>query len=461
MRFALGGAAIGATGFVFYSLLNTFFPSVLANDSSAALKFFLLGAVVVFSLAGAVIGRVREDDEGKKKEIIRRNRELSAINSISMIISKSKDPEKMLGDALREVLNLHFLSVVRRGVIFIVEKEGSRTLRMAASVNLHDALLKEETVIRFGHCLCGKAAAEGKSLISLNCMKDPSHTVHYPGMKPHGHIIIPIKSEGIVLGIMTFYTPPDVLPSPSDLRLLKGVARQLAVALKNTKLINELESLSMNITHALSSAIDAKSPWTKGHSERVAEYAASIAEKLGMEPRFIERIRLAGLLHDIGKIGTYDALLDKTEKLTPEERELIKQHPDRGCEILAPINDMDDILPAVRHHHERWDGGGYPAGLKGTEIPLMARALCIADSFDTMTEDRPYRPSIGIDNAIQELKYCAGSQFDPELVEIFLEVCRTKGIPSGKKDEEVVCSCLLPEVPLEMSEVYAEQEVED
>ena len=180
-----------------------------------------------------------------------------------------------------------------------------------------------------------------------------------------------------------------------------------------------------------------------------------------MEQRSIERLRLAGLLHDIGKIGTYDTLLDKTEKLTPEEHELIKKHPDRGCEILAPINDMDDILPAVRHHHERWDGEGYPAGLKGKEIPLMARALCIADSFDTMTEDRPYRPSIGVDNAIQELKYCAGSQFDPELVEVFLEVCRTKGIPSPKKDEVIAGPGYLPEVPLEMCEIYVEQEVED
>ncbi len=450
VRFALGGAAIGATGAVFYSLLNTFFPSILAKDGSAAIKFFLLGAIVVFSFTGALIGKAREDDKVKKRQLIQRNRELSALNSVSMIISKNKDLEKMLAETLREVLNLHFLSVVSRGVIFVVEKEGSRTLRMAASVNLHGALAKEEMSIPFGHCLCGKAANEGKLLISLNCMRDLAHTVHYRGMEPHGHIIIPIKSEGVVLGVMTFYTPPDVLPSPSDLRLLKGVARQLAVALKNNKLISELESLSMNITHALSSAIDAKSPWTKGHSERVAEFAASIGEKLGMEQRSIERLRLAGLLHDIGKIGTYDTLLDKTEKLTPEEHDLIKKHPDRGCEILAPINDMDDILPAVRHHHERWDGEGYPAGLKGKEIPLMARALCIADSFDTMTEDRPYRPSIGVDNAIQELKYCAGSQFDPELVEVFLEVCRTKGITSPKKDEAIAGTGYLPEVPLEM-----------
>jgi putative nucleotidyltransferase with HDIG domain len=460
-RFAIGGAVIGATGVVFYSLLNTFSPSILANDSSAALKFFLLGAIAVFSFTGAVIGKVREDDKQKKKQIIQRNRELSALNSISMIISKNKDREKLLAETLREVLNLHFLSVMRVGAIFIVEKEGSRTLRMAASMNLHNTLVKEEVTIPFGHCLCGKAADEGKLLISLNCMRDLAHTVHYQGMKPHGHVIIPIKSEGAVHGIMTFYTPPDVLPSPSDLRLLKGVARQLAVALKNNKLISELENLSMNITHALSCAIDAKSPWTKGHSERVAEYAAAIGEKLGLEQRFIERLRLAGLLHDIGKIGTYDRLLDKAEKLTPEEHELIKKHPDRGCEILAPINDMDDILPAVRHHHERWDGKGYPAGLKGKDIPLMARVLCIADSFDTMTEDRPYRPSIGVDNAVQELKYCAGTQFDPELVEIFLGFCRTKGTLSRKEDQAAAGTDCPPEVPLEMCESYMEQEVED
>jgi putative nucleotidyltransferase with HDIG domain len=461
VRFALGGAAIGATGSVFYSLLNTFFPSILAKDGSAAVKIFLLGAIVVFSFTGAVIGKVREEDKVKKRQLIQRNRELSALNSVSMIISKNKDLEKMLAETLREVLDLHFLSVMRRGAIFIVEKEGSRTLRMAASVNLHDALADEEKSIPFGHCLCGKAADEGKLLISLNCMRDRAHSVHYPGMEPHGHVILPIKSEGMVLGIITFYTPPDILPSPSDLRLLKGVARQLAVALRNNRLISELESLSMNITHALSSAIDAKSPWTKGHSERVARYAASIGEKLGMEPRFIERLRLAGLLHDIGKIGTYDRLLDKAEKLTPEEHELIKKHPDRGCEILAPINGMDDILPAVRHHHERWDGGGYPAGLKGKEIPLMARVLCIADCFDTMTDDRPYRPSIGIDNAIQELKYCAGSQFDPELVKVFLELCRTKWIPAGKKDEVTAGPDYLPEASLEMDETRIGQEIED
>ncbi|MGA2193607.1 MAG: HD-GYP domain-containing protein, partial [Nitrospirota bacterium] len=156
-------------------------------------------------------------------------------------------------------------------------------------------------------------------------------------------------------------------------------------------------------------------------------YALAIAEKMGMQRHEIDRLRLAGLLHDIGKIGTYDVLLDKTGKLTEEEWELIKLHPNRGCEILEPITEFKDILPAVRHHHERWDGKGYPGGLKGEDIPIMARILTVADSFDTMTADRPYRPAIGLSNATQEIAYCAGTQFAPDVAEVFLKLIRENG----------------------------------
>ncbi len=426
IMFALVGAVIGATGYIFYSLIDAFVP-VVRIDSPASVRFYLLGAVFVFAFTGAVMGRVREEDERKKKEIIQRNHELSALNSVSRIISKSSSQDRMLEEVLAEIVGLHFLGMMRKGIIFLVENEGDeRVLRMAASLNLDQALADGEVRIPMGYCLCGKAAQEDKSIISLNCMKDPDHTMQYDDMEEHGHIIIPMKSEQTVIGITNFYMPPDVLPSTSDIRLLKGVARQISVAIQNNRLIADLENLSMNIIHALSSAIDAKSSWTKGHSERVSEYAAAMGERLGMDHRLIERIRLAGLLHDIGKIGTYDTILEKTEKLTPEDIKLIKRHPDKGCEILAPLKELVDILPAVRHHHERWDGCGYPAGLKGTDIPLMARIIMIADAFDTMTYDRPYRPSIGIDNAILELKRCAGSQFDPDIVEVFLEICCAK-----------------------------------
>lgn len=184
----------------------------------------------------------------------------------------------------------------------------------------------------------------------------------------------------------------------------------------------ELKELYNSLIFSLVYAIEAKSPWTKGHSERVTNYALSIARKLGLEEKDIETLNIAGLLHDIGKIGTYDVILDKPGKLTDEEFALIKMHPVKGADILSPMRQFKKIVPIIRHHHEGVDGKGYPDGLKNEEIPLCARILHVADSFDSMTSDRPYRKSPGIEYAVSELKKYSGTQFDPEVVEAFLRV---------------------------------------
>ncbi len=189
----------------------------------------------------------------------------------------------------------------------------------------------------------------------------------------------------------------------------------------------ELKDLHNDLILAFANAIDAKSPWTKGHSERVSLYAVSIAKEMGLSERKIEDLRTAGLLHDIGKIGTYDIVLDKPDKLTDEEFALVKMHPAKGEEILMPIKQLMHILPIIRYHHESMDGSGYPDRLKGDEIPLLAKILCAADSFDSMTADRPYRPAPGKEYAIAELKRCSGTQFDPEVVEAFLRVLEEAG----------------------------------
>ena len=178
----------------------------------------------------------------------------------------------------------------------------------------------------------------------------------------------------------------------------------------------------MNFVKAMVNTLDAKSPWTKGHSERVASYAEQIAKEMGLEDEKILLLRLASLLHDIGKIGTYDYLLDKPETLTEEEFNAVKKHPAQGATILKEVKQLKDIIPLIRYHHERIDGKGYPEGLKGEEIPLCARILHVADSFDSMTADRPYRPSPGKEYAISELKRCNGTRFDPQVVEAFLRV---------------------------------------
>jgi len=189
----------------------------------------------------------------------------------------------------------------------------------------------------------------------------------------------------------------------------------------------ELKEIYEGMIHSFVNAIDAKSPWTKGHSERVTAYSVSVARELGIKERDIDMLRMAALLHDIGKIGTYDVILDKPGELTDEEFALIRMHPVRGEEILKPIKQLRALLPIVRHHHERLDGSGYPDGLKNDEIPFFSKIICIADSFDAMTDDRPYRASPSREYAISELTRCRGTQFDPQAVDAFLHVLSENG----------------------------------
>ncbi|TNF55821.1 HD domain-containing protein [bacterium] len=188
----------------------------------------------------------------------------------------------------------------------------------------------------------------------------------------------------------------------------------------------ELKDIYNNLVIAFSNVIDAKSPWTKGHSVNVTTYAVAIAESMGLSEEDIFILRTAALLHDIGKIGTYDKILDKEGKLTDEEFALIRQHPKQGVKILEPIKGLESVLPVIRHHHERLDGRGYPDGLKGEEISLLARILCVADSYDAMLTSRPYRNSTGKDYAMDELKRCSGSQFDPQVVDVFLGILESE-----------------------------------
>jgi len=189
----------------------------------------------------------------------------------------------------------------------------------------------------------------------------------------------------------------------------------------------ELEDLFLKLIVVMVNALDAKSPWTKGHSERVSMYAEQIAKQMLIDEDEIKDIKLAGLLHDIGKIGTYDYLLDKPGKLTREEFDIVKKHPDQGADILKEIKQLQDVIPYIKYHHEKLDGNGYPHKLTGDEIPLGAKILHVADSFDSMTSDRPYRPAPGIKHALSEMEKYKGIQFDPGVVEAFLTVLEQSG----------------------------------
>ncbi len=178
-----------------------------------------------------------------------------------------------------------------------------------------------------------------------------------------------------------------------------------------------------NTIYALVATVDAKDHLTCGHAKKVSRYAVDIAEALGYSQEGIQRIRVASLLHDIGKIGIADWLLQKSEALTPDEWEIIYTHPDLGVSIIKHVDSLKGCLAAIQYHHERYDGTGYPAGLKGSNIPLDARILAVADSYDAMISSRPYRlRPLTHGQALEELKQCAGTQFDPAVVGTFVEL---------------------------------------
>ncbi|UCG55235.1 MAG: HD domain-containing protein, partial [Dehalococcoidia bacterium] len=190
----------------------------------------------------------------------------------------------------------------------------------------------------------------------------------------------------------------------------------------------ELESKprALSIIYALAATVDAKDSYTYGHSKKVSEYAVALSDKLNITQDKLNTIRAASLLHDIGKVGVPDSILNKKEPLTDEEWNPIRGHPKLGVEILRHVMDLAHCLPAILHHHEHYDGSGYPAGLKGDKIPLEARILSVADAYDAMTSPRPYRDQLSMEEAVRELQRCAGKQFDPAIVNMFCDIILPK-----------------------------------
>ena len=184
----------------------------------------------------------------------------------------------------------------------------------------------------------------------------------------------------------------------------------------------KLEQAYLDMIQTLRYTVEAKDPYTRGHSDRVSEYSVLIGEKVGLSEEELKTLRIGGLFHDIGKIGIPDKILLKTDKLTDDEYSEIKNHPSIGAHILGEATIFKDIVPIVKHHHEKFDGRGYPSGLKGEEIPYMARIAAIADTFDAMTSRRSYRDALDLQYVKDEIKKCEGTQFDPQLAEIFLDI---------------------------------------
>jgi len=235
-------------------------------------------------------------------------------------------------------------------------------------------------------------------------------------------LAVPMQRQDQILGC---YFAIDKLEGDfdsQDSKLLSSIANESAIYLENAMLFDDVHGLMMGLLHSLTSAVDAKDTYTLGHSERVAAFARQLTLEAGFDEALAERVYLAGLLHDVGKIGVPESVLQKTGRLTPEEFDQMKKHPEIGARILADVKQIRDLIPGVLHHHERYDGNGYPHGLAGEKIPMMGRLICLADCFDAMTSNRTYRKALPLEVAMTEIRRCGGTQFDPKLTEAFLRI---------------------------------------
>ena len=283
-----------------------------------------------------------------------------------------------------------------------------------------------------GH-LCVKALVEhfeGGRPLRVHGKQTLQFFEEVPNPEPQSLAVTQLRIRGDTIGFLCaiHYTRGRRFDE-GQRKLLHIVANRASAAIENARLYEDLQSTFKQTIRGLASAIDKMDRYTAGHSERVAGYAQVLAIKLDMDDETIEIVRQSALMHDIGKIGCV-MNLNKPGKLSQEEYDVFKKHPEHGRDILEPISFLHPLIPGVHLHHERWDGKGYPLGLQGQEIPIIARIISVADTYDAMTSDRAYRKALPHEVAISEIKRCVKSQFDPDVANPFVE-----GIEEHRKEK--------------------------
>ncbi|MBI3008151.1 MAG: HD domain-containing protein, partial [Candidatus Omnitrophica bacterium] len=341
-------------------------------------------------------------------------------------VGKEISSELDIDEVLSVIVNKTLKILDSETISLLLIEDNTNDLVIKCAVGLDDDIIKE-TKIGLGEGISGWVAQNRKPILVKDITKSPlfarkSDNKYYTSSL----ISAPLIFEDKVLGVINVNNKKSRESyTEDDLKLLEGIANQASIAINNAQLYNNLQKSYLNVITAMANALDARDRYSYNHSKRVSEYVQRISKEMKLPPREVEGITTAALLHDIGKIGISDTVLLKTGKLTEEEWKIIKTHPRIGKEILKPLGFLDNILPIVEHEHERYDGKGYPDGLKGDEIPLGARIIAVADSYDAMTTDRVYRKALAKEDVLKELERCSGTQFDPKVVDAFLHTVPT------------------------------------
>jgi HD-GYP domain-containing protein (c-di-GMP phosphodiesterase class II) len=433
-------ALLEYSGLIPYKGLFEFTPYLYQDIQYVITTIMLIGSVFLFiSFAGKDFAQIfknknEELGQAKKKleewsdkleEKVRlRTRELKkSEDKLFKLyhISRTISSTLKLDDILKIILDFSIkTSGANRGSVMLLD-EKKNIFSAKVAYNISEKVIRE-TTFAIDENTFGWVVKNKKPLYIKDFEQDKrfskEETVDY---KIKQLLMVPIIIENEVKGVISL---ENASFTTDIINLLVSFSEQVAVAINNARLYQKIQDSYFEIVKALAQAIEAKDPYTHGHSERVMKHSLAIAPRLGLSKEEKDSLRYAAILHDIGKIGVRGIILNNPNGLTTEEYDEVKRHPIIGENIISPIELLQPIRPLIRHHHEWYNGKGYPDVLSGKNIPLGARILAVADAYDAMKSDRPYRKALTEETAIQELKGGNGTQFDPKIVEVFLELLK-------------------------------------
>ncbi len=357
---------------------------------------------------------------GKFKRIEGKVERLALLSQLGQILNSTLDHKEIRRRAMKAATRLMKAEV--GSLLLIDEEKGQLYFEVALGGQEDDIKMIS---LSSGEGIAGWVAQYGEPLVVNSPQKDPRF---FKGVdertefKTRNIICVPVKVKGKVIGVLEAINKQGKGEfDKEDLFLLTSLADQVAIALDNSRLYQELEEIFFQTAASLADAIEKRDPYTGGHTKRVTLYSESIAKYLQLKPLERKWLKITSVLHDIGKIGVEDHILKKPERLSLEEFDVIKRHSMMGVEIIEHIRQLRESIPGVKYHHEYVNGKGYPDGLRGEEIPILARIVAVADTYDAMTTDRPYRKAMEEVAAIEELKRCSGTQFDRGVVDAFIQ----------------------------------------
>ncbi len=306
----------------------------------------------------------------------------------------------------------------------LLDKSGHELLLHSSYGFANKRFQKIKKSLKVGESIAGRVVKNGRAYVINDLRKEKKYKYPYhvtqKGLR--SLVTVPLVQKDRIIGVLSIYNTKVGKYTPEDVKLLAMFSSQAAIAIENARLFEQAQTGYLNTIKTLSNIIDAKDSQTFGHSERVMRHCMSIAQVLKFSEDQKEVLKYAGLLHDIGKIGIDVGILRKPAKLTKDEWKIMAMHPVVGSGIVEQIGFLDDLAPIILHHHERYDGKGYPSKLKKEKIPLGARILSVVDAYESMVSDRPYRKALSSKKIRQELSEGASTQFDPNIVKIFLKI---------------------------------------